>query len=189
MAVRLAHLSPAILRAFPPVRRRRARSSNLRCILHRKGSRSPAASSERAMRPSPSLSTFRCGSPSCFLAGTRGLRRFRLRLLARGIPCVVRRGDAPLRGDAGPRVPGECPAPPRTSRSRGRGKRLRSLGGGPLASSLALRCTRKAALDLSPGKLRSGPPPASAPPHTPRVHRVFAGSMVHRSGAPRAFPI
>src|SRR4030066_389284 len=35
---------------------------------------------------------------------------------------------------------------------------FRILGGGSLASSLDLRCTRKSALDLSPGKLRSDPP-------------------------------
>src|SRR3990172_9187287 len=34
---------------------------------------------------------------------------------------------------------------------------FRILGGGSLASSLDLRCTRKSALDLSPGKLRSDP--------------------------------
>src|SRR4030043_13149 len=35
---------------------------------------------------------------------------------------------------------------------------FRILGGGSLASSLDLRCTRKSALDLPPGKLRSDPP-------------------------------
>ena len=35
---------------------------------------------------------------------------------------------------------------------------FRILGGGSLALSLDLRCTRKSALDLPPGKLRSDPP-------------------------------
>src|SRR4030043_2207037 len=35
---------------------------------------------------------------------------------------------------------------------------FRILGGGSLASSLDLRYTRKSALDLPPGKLRSDPP-------------------------------
>ena len=55
--------------------------------------------------------------------------------------------ECPRHRDAGEECP--RPAPPRMPRSGGRGKRLRSLGGGPLASSLALRCTRKAALSLT----------------------------------------
>src|SRR3990170_3434605 len=41
---------------------------------------------------------------------------------------------------------------------RGAVSGFRILGGGSLASSLDLRCTRKSALDLPPGKLRSDPP-------------------------------
>jgi hypothetical protein len=74
----------------------------------------PAASSERAMRSSPSLSTIRRGLPSCTLGGTRGLRRFRLRLLARGIPCGGRRICAPHYESAGNRGPYAMPGVPQS---------------------------------------------------------------------------
>ena len=51
---------------------------------------------------------------------------------------------------------------------------------GLLASSLDLRCTRKSALDLPPGKLRSDPPSSAAPPMGRPIARVPA------TGGPQA---
>ena len=81
LPVRLARLSPAFLRSFPPARRRRARSSNLQDTFHRKGSRSPASSSKRAPRSSPRPLSRRGGMPTLLPYQRRGLRRFR-----RGFP-------------------------------------------------------------------------------------------------------
>ena len=88
MAVRLARLSPASGRAFPPVRRRRARSSNLQDTFHRKGSRSPASSSECAHWSSPRPFTFLWGMQSLLPYKRRGLRRFRLRPPLGGSPAA-----------------------------------------------------------------------------------------------------
>ena len=102
------------------------------------GSRSPAASSERAHWSSPRPFSLLCGMRTLLPYKRRGLRRFRLRLTARGIPCGGRRVCAP--------------------RFEGVLDRLRGLGGGSVRGS---PCNGPARLRLT--SLR--PPPSACSAH------------------------
>ena len=170
MAVRLARLSPASGRAFPPVRRRRARSSNLQDTFHRKGSRSPAASSERAHWSSPRPFTHLCGMQAFLPYKRRGLRRFRLRLTARGIPCGGRRDRARRRRRQHRRGP-EAPA---------------SRGPFPQIPAFEVRCIRSGFVArphrTAVGTPRSGASPGAA--HRPSRCAASSGTDLWRPGGP-----